>query len=212
MLNQAQAISEVLPFASTDEARTHMHCPAVHADHVVATDGHTMGVCRYDGVRQDDPRAHDSKKALRDPPPWTGVLPAALKHAGELAAPERLGHMPAKWVVRVTFRPNGSATLSAEIPARTGARGKVLRQKIVMVHGDRLDGFEGVRPREAIGVDGHYLERAVAFVGRGMFRTVQVYTAGPLDPIILVGGVASLKTRDDLIACDRFAIVMPMRI
>jgi plasmid stability protein len=205
MRTLAAAIDLVLPFASADPTRLAMHKPARHATHIVATDGHTLACARFDGQEHDLVRTIPGSEG----PPYVQVLPAALRLLGlwDPARTPQLAHYPAKWSVCVRLE-GERATVEAKLPARTGRHGKVLRDAIPMIARQALAGFEEVRTTSAIGVDAAYLLRAAEFMGHG---EIAIYGAGALDPLVFAHD-STLHTRADLLAANRFAIVMPMRI
>lgn len=201
------ALALVAPFVSTDPDRPDKHTPAARGGHVVATDGHTLAAARFDGAVPDT-TVNDPERASR----WLKACPDRLACVGECGVPERLAHYPVSWDVLVTLSPSGVPNVAAHIPARTHKRsGKALRPRVQMVDPQPIDSLESVRPRKAIGVDGHYLARALRLVTLGVgVGGVYVHADGPLDPLVFAP--VQCATVADLLACDRFAIVMPMRL
>lgn len=200
----SSAVDLVAPFASTDETRPHLCKPARHAGHVVATDGHTMGVARFDGEGHDLVRTNPGSEG----PPWQQVTPAAPVCVGKItrSAIEPLRHFPAKWLVIVTLAPDGHAHFEAVIPARTGKHGKVRGLKVVVVKRSALDGFENLRVAQPIGVNAAYLVRCFDLATMGVMPSCYVHATGALDPLVLAPEMCT--TRDALIACPQFAITM----
>lgn len=204
----AGALDLVIPFVSTDETRPHLVRPARYAGHVVATDGHTMGVARYDGEGSDPARELD--KSAYTPPPWDVVLPRDLKCVGEVTRSSLVSfaHFPAKWNTFVTLG-NRTALINAIIPARTGKHGKVLAPKVVMVTRSPLEGFELTLKKE-VGADVGYFWRCFELATMGRMPACYVHIDGPLDPIVFAPDVCS--TKDDLFMQGSFAIMMPVRL
>lgn len=211
----AEAIALVTPFVSTDETRLHLTRPARHPMHVVGTDGHTLAC-----VRTDDPNENDIVRT------WVGtdangtpvprfeyVVPAAPKCFGlwNPALATTLPHYPTKWITCVRFGgspDSAAATAEAWLPARMGARGKVLRPKVHMIREQAIDGFDEIRAPERIGVDAGYLVRVADLFDN---LPVYVYGNGPLDPLVFCKS-SEIKSAKDLLAGPGFAIVMPIRI
>lgn len=207
----SDAIDLVLPFVSRDKAREHLTRPARHVGRVVATDGHTLAVARFGDDAHDLVRTWVGTSANGTPVPrYEYVIPNALKFFGEWdpARTPELAQYPAKWSVCVSLGAP-EATVQAWIPERRHARsGKVLAPKIDMIHKQPFPGLHGLRADEPVYVNAPYLLRVASFFWqRG---PICVHGNGPLDPLVFAP--TTCTTKDELMACDRFAIVMPMRM
>jgi hypothetical protein len=210
MLSITEAVEHVAPFVSTDPDRPALNRPWKHHTTIVGCNGHTLAAARFDGEGEDTRLASEGEPV----PPYVQVLPTALAFVGEVAADaiERFRHYPSKWLVSVTID-RGGVWARAEIPARVHAKSKkVLRPAVCMIDRDAVDGFQGVMVWEPIAMNGHYLGDAVAMVAgvTGLAFVCMHTTGGPLDPVIFTP--RQCATRDDLMGCEAFALVMPMRL
>lgn len=210
MRNLSAALDLVEPFASTDQTRLHMVKPARHAGHVVATDGHTLAAARYDGEGTAPTRTLDTSHG--PPPPWTAIIPAAPKAIGEICKSdvEAFFHYPAKWWVCATIGVDGAITVEAKIPERIHQKTKkVLASSVCMVP-RVVVARTNLRPKEPISLDASYVARCFELATMGVQPSCYIMAAGPLDPVVFAPDTA--PARDGLIALDRFAIMMPMRM
>lgn len=214
MRTLAEAIDLVLPFVSDDQARPHLCKPARWPEHVVATDGHTMAVIRY---MDASPSARTlartiSKDTPNDPapPPFEFVIPSAPRFAGWWvhAHTPQVDFIPNAWDGWVEIT-RDKTTLQAAVPARTGKHGKLLRQGYVMVRDLELRGFDEMDVPEPVGINASYLTRARDFIEHP--HHVALYIQAPREPIVftLSHDPSAVKSSKDLLALDRFAIVMP---
>lgn len=216
MRNLSAAINLVEPFVSVDPSRLNMVKPARHAWHVVATDGHTLAVARYDGEGTAPSRTLDTSHG--PPPPWEQIIPAASKEIGELNRIDvaAFAHYPLKWCVCAAIGVDGTITVEANIPARVHKKTKKIISDSICMIPRTVIARTGLRPNAPISLDGHYIARCVEAATMGVQPSCYIMAAGPLDPVVFApdtgdsrGGVLSRK---GLIGLDRFAIMMPMRM
>ena len=208
MITLREAIDLTLPFVSKDETRPHLTRPARHAGHVVATDGHTLAAVRYDGNGSDRARTWEPGDCAV--PPWEYVTPAAPRFRGtwdtRAFSCAALDAVPKSWNAHVSFA-YGKATLTAGLSRKVSRINcRELRPAVPMIVGLPLAGFD--LPDLEVTIALPYLLRARDLVDAPV---VSVYADGPLDPVVFAASGAAC-TKADLMALDRFAIVMPMRV
>lgn len=206
----AEALDLVEPFVSTDDTRPHLCKPARHSRHVVATDGHTMGVVRFE-EREPDDRQRCLDMTQHNAPSWEYAVPSDLKCIGEItrADVEPLRHFPTRWVTAATIAVGGDLFVEACVPPRTGKHGKVLRPRIVTVPRVKLC-ETALRPKELISLNAGYLARCFDLATLGFLPSCHLYADGPLDPFVFAPDTADSKKK--LLELPRFAVMMGVRL
>jgi hypothetical protein len=194
-------LADVSHALSTDETRSHLCKPYGFefngVGYIAATDGHRMAMLRsehwLDHVRHDSPPAqHLLDKAF------------GAKHLGSILAVslDDAAALPRKWDIGITLWSDRDPSLRITVTKGSGRKQKHLHplgnELLVPWSGVRLE-----RLREPLGMTLPYLIEAVEFAGTG---SVDVFGAGPLDPIVVVPHGSTPAT------AKRLEIVSPRRV